>query len=137
MKRSNLTRYHFVIADEFSVVLDVDHSRADAVLQRCFEHMPVDLAVKMLTQFDHPNTVVLARLAQRLVRFGSFNISYCMDPTVPTPWGYEAHGIYVVRYDALDISALDIALVHEGDAPLHAEDICRPFVPSFLQGSQA
>ena len=48
MKRSNLTRYHFVIADEFSVVLDVDHSRADAVLQRCFEHMPVDLAVKML-----------------------------------------------------------------------------------------
>ena len=132
-----LKRYHFVIADEFSVVLDVDHSRADAVLQRCFEHMPFDLAVKMLSQFDRANTVVLARFAQKLVRFGTFNTSYCIDPTVPAPWDYEKHGIYVVRYDALDISALDIALVHVGDAPLPAEDICRPFVPSFLQGSQA
>lgn len=125
-------RYHFIIAQEFSVVLDVDHSRADAVLQQCFEKTPFDIAVKMLAQFDQPHTVVLARFAQKLVRYGSFNNSYCMDPTVPTPLGYEAHGIYIVRYDPIDLSALDIALVHVCDAPLPADDVCRSEVPAFL-----
>ena len=128
-----LKRYHFVIAQEFSAVLDVDHERADPILTQCFEQTPFDIAINMLAQFKDQNQVVLARMVQRLVHFGPFSHIFMSDTSVPDPMEFAKNGIYVIRFDRMDIAALDIELVHEGDAPLPEHDVCRPFIPDFLQ----
>lgn len=116
-------RYHFLIANEFSVVLDVDHAIANPVLDRCFGHTAPDIATAMLDKFGSAHRVVLARLAQKLVRYGSFDGCYCVDPSIPAPWQYERHGIYVVFFDRIDITALDLELINESDAPAPNADL--------------
>lgn len=128
-------RYHFLIANEFSVVIDVDHAIADPALDRCFGHTPPDIANAMLDKLGSAHRVVLARLAQKLVRYGSFDGCYCVDPSIPAPWKHEQHGIFVVFFDHIDVTALDLSLISEGDAPMPKADLLP--VPRFLSTKDA